>query len=73
MDADHQSAPPVIRDATPNDVPQIAALIEPFVARKQILPRSIDEIGDLVKNGFVAETGGNIRAARHGGLGRALR
>jgi len=60
MDADHQSAAAFIRDATPNDVPQIAELIEPFVARKQILPRSIDEIGELVKNGFVAESGGNI-------------
>ena len=60
MDADIQSAPPVIRDATPNDVPQIAVLIEPFVARKQILPRTAEELVQLVKHGFVAEVGGNI-------------
>jgi len=60
MDEDNQSASAVIRDATPNDVPQIARLIEPFVARKQILPRSIEEIGQLVKNGFVAEADGRV-------------
>ncbi len=60
MNAENQSAPAVIRGATPDDVSQIAQLIEPFVARKQILPRSIEEIGQLVKNGFVADAGGQV-------------
>lgn len=60
MNAENQFASAVIRDATPDDVAQIAQLIEPAVARKQILPRSIEEIGQLIKNGFVADAGGRI-------------
>lgn len=44
-----------IRRATPNDIPSIEALIEKFVNSGEVLPRTLDELEDLLPNCFVAE------------------
>lgn len=44
-----------IRNAQPNDVAGISALIEPFVEAGTLLPRTYDELGELLPNCFVAE------------------
>jgi N-acetylglutamate synthase-like GNAT family acetyltransferase len=49
-----------VRPATPADVDGIDALIEPFVEGGKLLPRTSDELEDLIKSGFVAECGGRI-------------
>jgi amino-acid N-acetyltransferase len=49
-----------IRPANPADVPQIEALIEPFVAEKKLLPRTLQELTDLTRNGFVALAGNQL-------------
>ncbi len=43
-----------IRPARPDDTAKIAALIEPFVGAGKLLPRTIEEVRDLVATGFVA-------------------
>ncbi|MCC7423477.1 MAG: GNAT family N-acetyltransferase [Planctomycetaceae bacterium] len=43
-----------VRPATADDVEGIGALIEPFVAHKRLLPRTADELEDLISCGFVA-------------------
>jgi amino-acid N-acetyltransferase len=48
----------VIRPAHVSDVPEIGVLIEPFVKQRILLPRTPDELRDLTRNGFVAETDG---------------
>jgi amino-acid N-acetyltransferase len=48
---------PAIRPAKPDDVPKIAALIAPFVEGGKLLPRTVEEVRDLVPTGFVAEHG----------------
>lgn len=45
-----------IRPAVPADAGPLAEFVEPFVAEKKILPRTADELDDLVRNGFVAES-----------------
>jgi len=49
-----------IRAASVVDAPRVCRLIEPFVARKQLLHRSTEEISRLIKNGFVAEMSGEV-------------
>jgi len=49
-----------IRPATEDDVPGIALLIGPFVMTKRLLPRTDEELKDLIRNGFVAVLGGQI-------------
>jgi N-acetylglutamate synthase-like GNAT family acetyltransferase len=49
-----------LRHAEVTDVPAIAALIEPHVQRRVLLPRSIEQLRDLTRNGFVAESGGRL-------------
>jgi amino-acid N-acetyltransferase len=44
-----------IRAARPDDVPKILSLISPFVSAGKLLPRTLEEICDLVPTGFVAE------------------
>jgi amino-acid N-acetyltransferase len=43
-----------IRPAQPDDTVKIAALIAPFVDAGRLLPRTIEEVRDLVATGFVA-------------------
>ena len=44
-----------IRAAEVSDVASIQALIEPYVAERVLLPRTVEELRDLTRNGFVAE------------------
>jgi amino-acid N-acetyltransferase len=46
-----------IRSAKPEDTSKIVSLIAPFVAAGKLLPRTVDEVRDLVPTGFVAEHG----------------
>jgi amino-acid N-acetyltransferase len=50
----------IIRPASPGDVPEIAILIEPFVQDRKLLPRTNQELSDLTRNGFVAESAGQL-------------
>jgi amino-acid N-acetyltransferase len=49
-----------IRAAEVTDVPNIAVLIEPHVQRRVLLPRTEEELCNLIRNGFVAESGDQI-------------
>lgn len=49
-----------IRHATEHDLVAIEAFILPFVRDGKLLPRTIPELGQLVKNLFVAEHEGQI-------------
>lgn len=49
-----------VRPATPADVAPLDDFIRPFVEQKRLLPRTIEEMGDLIANGFVAERDGQI-------------
>ncbi|MGE5194430.1 MAG: GNAT family N-acetyltransferase [Deltaproteobacteria bacterium] len=50
----------VVRPARGTDIRPLAELIEPFVQRKILLPRTIDELALLLPNYFVAEDAGKI-------------
>lgn len=43
-----------IRPALNSDLLGVEQLIEPFVAARRLLPRTTDELEDLLKHGFVA-------------------
>ncbi len=49
-----------IRPARGADIRPLAELIAPFVERKLLLPRTIDELALLLPNYFVAEDAGRI-------------
>ena len=49
-----------VRPAEVGDGPLVLELIEPFVAHGKLLPRTLDEIEELLVNGFVAELDGRI-------------
>jgi amino-acid N-acetyltransferase len=49
-----------IRPSQVHDAPEIAAFIEPFVELRILLRRTLDELRDLTRNGFVAEAKGRI-------------
>jgi len=49
-----------VRAAQHSDGPYVLELIEPYVAQRVLLPRTLDEIEDLLKSGFVAEADGKI-------------
>jgi amino-acid N-acetyltransferase len=49
-----------IRAARPEDTSKIVSLIAPFVSAGKLLPRTVDEVRDLVPTGFVAEQGAAI-------------
>lgn len=49
-----------IRSVRSEDLSAIATFIEPFVAIGKLLPRTTQELEDLVPNGFVAESDGRI-------------
>ncbi len=50
----------IIRQAIRDDVVALAAFIETFVADRRILPRTVDELAELVAHGFIAEKAGRI-------------
>lgn len=49
-----------IRSARTDDVPKILSLIAPFVSAGKLLPRTLEEVRDLIPTGFVAERGESI-------------
>jgi amino-acid N-acetyltransferase len=49
-----------VRPATEADIDGIDALIEPFVEGGKLLPRTTDELEDLIESGFVAVCEGRI-------------
>ena len=49
-----------VRPAQLADGPLVLELIEPYVAQQKLLPRTLDEIEDLLAYGFVAESEGKI-------------
>ena len=49
-----------IRTATADDIPRIAAFITPFVDDRRLLPRTLDELEELVDTLFIAEREGVI-------------
>jgi N-acetylglutamate synthase-like GNAT family acetyltransferase len=50
----------IIRQALRDDVVALAAFIETFVTDRRILPRTVDELAELVAHGFIAEKAGRI-------------
>jgi N-acetylglutamate synthase-like GNAT family acetyltransferase len=50
----------LIRAARPSDLPAISPLMEPFVARGELLPRSPEELSNLLPQAFVAEMDGRV-------------
>lgn len=53
-------AAPLIRHATPSDLPAVSQFLTPFVARRQLLPRDEEELARLMRNGFLAEVEGRL-------------
>jgi N-acetylglutamate synthase-like GNAT family acetyltransferase len=49
-----------VRAAKGSDVRGLSALIEPFVQRRILLPRTIDELALLLPNYFIAECEGKL-------------
>lgn len=56
------TSPPSIeyRNAALDDIPKLQRFLDPFVTAKQILPRSDEDLGVLIRHGFVAESGSEI-------------
>jgi len=49
-----------IRPADRSDVPALERFIAPFVEQRRLLPRTADELDELVARGFVAERDGRF-------------
>ena len=49
-----------VRPARREDVPALERFIAPFVEQKKLLPRTTDELDELIAAGFVAEQAGEI-------------
>ncbi|WP_437204685.1 GNAT family N-acetyltransferase [Planctomicrobium sp. SH664] len=50
----------VVRPAIPDDADDVFDFLEQFVEARRILPRTLDELEQLVPTGFVAEVDGQI-------------
>lgn len=50
----------IVRPLASTDVEELSRFIEPFVREGRLLPRTQDELDDLVPNGFVAMADGRI-------------
>jgi N-acetylglutamate synthase-like GNAT family acetyltransferase len=50
----------LIRPSTMNDFDAVEAFIQPFVESKWLLPRTTEELSQLLPNGYVAEVEGAI-------------
>jgi len=55
-----ESSPAHIRPVIREDLVRIAEFIQPFVSEGRVLPRTEDELEELVYNGFVAESDGKL-------------
>jgi amino-acid N-acetyltransferase len=60
IEPDPPAAGSVVRPARFDDLEAIEDLIEPFVDGGKLLPRTWDELQNLVPTGFVCEDGGHI-------------
>ena len=49
-----------VRPATADDVAELDRFVQPFVEQKKLLPRTIDELEELISHGFIAERDGRI-------------
>ena len=49
-----------IRPTTLDDLDRVEAFIQPFVERGRILPRTTEELRDLLEHAFVAEADGEV-------------
>ncbi len=49
-----------VRPVTTADLPKVAEFIEPFVAQGRLLPRTREELDELVPHGFVAVSDNEI-------------
>jgi len=56
----HETPAIDIRPATRNDLDDLTRFIEPFVGAGKLLPRTQDELAELIETGFVATADGNI-------------
>lgn len=54
---------PIIRKALPADAPAIKALINHFAEKRMMLPRSLSEIYDVIRNFWVVELDGKVTGA----------
>lgn len=50
----------VVRPAAMADLDAVEQFIQPFVEAKRLLPRTTDELADLLKTGFLAEVDGRV-------------
>ncbi|MBL8813823.1 MAG: GNAT family N-acetyltransferase [Planctomycetaceae bacterium] len=50
----------VIREACRDDIPQLENLVDRFVQMNRLLPRTTDELCDLIPFGFVAVADGQV-------------
>lgn len=50
----------IYRHVEIHDLDQLAEFVEPFVAEGKLLPRTRDELQELVRNGFLAECDSQI-------------
>jgi amino-acid N-acetyltransferase len=48
------SAPIIVREACRDDIPGLEILVDRFVQANRLLPRTADELSDLIPFGFVA-------------------
>jgi amino-acid N-acetyltransferase len=49
-----------VRAARVKDLDAVAQFLAPFVADRRILPRTAEELGQLLRTGFVAVSGGRV-------------
>lgn len=53
-------ASPLVRPATVDDLPELTSVVDHFVRANRLLPRTVDELQDLLAHGFVAVSDGAI-------------
>jgi len=54
------SAPFIVREACRDDIPGLEELVDRFVQANRLLPRTTDELCDLIPFGFVAVSGNEL-------------
>lgn len=54
------TSPVTIRPLRADELSALATFIEPFVAAGKLLPRTTEELTDLLPHGFVAESAGQL-------------
>ena len=55
-----ESATFIVREARRDDIPELEGLVDHFVQANRLLPRTTDELCDLIPFGFVAVVDGHI-------------